>query len=98
MGGSSLLTFDCGRLPADAAVFAAGHTPNGYFWTGVAQYVAGPVLSVVELDPDANMFCAIGDRAVLERLGDELAAYLDDPEEIARLIREAEAAGFELDD
>ena len=98
VAGSYSLTFECGKLPADAAVFATGHEPNGYFWEGVAQYVAGHMLSGVELDPEAGMFCARGDRAALEGLRDVLAGYLDDPEKAARLIREAEAAGFQFDD
>jgi hypothetical protein len=59
------LTFECGDLPADAAVVAAGHVPNGYFWEGIVQYLAGGLLSQVELDPETDMFCATGDRAVL---------------------------------
>jgi len=34
VAGSSSLLFECGDLPADAAVLAAGHEPNGYFWEG----------------------------------------------------------------
>jgi hypothetical protein len=44
------------------------------------------------------MFCARGGRAVLGKLREELKGYLDDPERIARLIREAEASGFQFDD
>ena len=44
------------------------------------------------------MFCARGDRALLAQLREELAGYLDDPERIAQLIREAEASGFQFDD
>lgn len=98
VGGSTSLTFECGDLPADAAVFAAGHEPNGYFWEGVAQYVAGGLISEVELDPEARMFCARGDRAVLGQLREKLEWYLDDPDKVAQLIREAEASGFQFDD
>ncbi len=98
VAGSSSLTFACGELPADAAIFAAGHEPNGYFWEGVVEYLAGSLLSRIELDPEAGMFCARGDRALLAQLREELAGYLDDPERIARLIREAEASGFQFDD
>src|SRR5215467_12558274 len=38
---SASLTFECGYLPADAAIFATGHQPNGYFWEGVVEYLAG---------------------------------------------------------
>jgi hypothetical protein len=34
LAGSCSLTFECGDRPADVAVFAAGHVPNGYFWEG----------------------------------------------------------------
>ena len=44
------------------------------------------------------MFCARGGRAVLGQLRDELEGYLDDPERIARLIREAEASICQLHD
>ena len=44
------------------------------------------------------MFCARGDRAVLSQLREELERYLGDPEWIVRLIREAEASGFQFDD
>ena len=98
VAGSSSLMFECGDLPADVAVFAAGHEPNGYFWEGVVQYLAGGLLSQVELDPEAGLFCARGDRAVLGQLREELERYLDDPEGVARLIREAEASGFQFDD
>ena len=34
VAGSSSLTFECGDLPADVAVFAAGHEPNGLLGGG----------------------------------------------------------------
>jgi hypothetical protein len=87
--GSSSLTFSCGDLPADAAVFAAGHEPNGHFWDGVVQYLAAGLLSQVELDSEAGMFCAGGDRVLLGQLREVLAGYLVNPGKIAQLIREA---------
>ncbi len=98
VAGSPSLLFRCGDLPADAAVLAAGHEPNGYFWEGVLEYLAPGVLAQVELDPEAGMFCARGDRAVLSQLREELEEYLGRPERIARLIGEAEASGFQFDD
>jgi hypothetical protein len=98
VAGSASLTFGCGDLPADAAVFAAGHEPNGYFWEGVVEYLAGGQALQVELDCEAGMFCARGDRVLLGQLRDELEGYLDDPDRIAQLIREAEASGFQFDD
>lgn len=87
-----------GICPADGAVLAAGHEPNGYFREGVLQYLAGGLLTQVELDPEAGMSCVRGDRAVLGQLREELEEYLDDPERIARLITEAESSGFQFDD
>lgn len=95
---STSLTFVCGDLPTDDAILAAGHEPNGYFWEGVAQYVAGDLSSELELDSEAGMFCASGERIFLDQLQQTLEPYLDDPEQVARLIREAEASGFEFDD
>jgi hypothetical protein len=97
-GGSWSLTLDCGGLPADPAISAAGHEPNGYFWEGVAEFLADDLVSRVDLDPEAGMFCARGDRAVLEQLREQMEPYVADPERIAGLIREAEAAGFVFDD
>ena len=62
------------------------------------QYLAGGLLTQVELDPEAGMFCVMGDRAVLGQLREELEEYLDAPERIARLITEAESSGFQFDD
>jgi hypothetical protein len=98
VAGSSSLTFACGDLPADAAIFAAGHEPNGYFWEGVVEYLTRGRALQVELDPEAGMFCARGNRDDLGQLREELEGYLDDPEKIAQLIRDAEAAGFQFDD
>jgi hypothetical protein len=98
VAGSSSLTFECGGLPADAAVIAAGHEPNGYFWEGVAEYLTAGQALPVELDCEAGMFCARGDRGPLGQLREELEGYLDDPDRTAQLIREAEASGFEFDD
>jgi hypothetical protein len=53
VAGWSSLLFKCGGLPADVAVLAAGHAPNGYFWEAVMRYLAGGLLTQVELDPEA---------------------------------------------
>lgn len=92
--GTSALTFDCGRLPAEAAVAACGHEPDGYFWEGVVRYLAGGLAAQLDLAPQAGMFCARGDRALLLQLCDQLEEYLEHPELTARLIKTAEAAGF----
>jgi len=98
VGDSSSLMFECGYLPADAAIFASGHEPNGYFWEGVVEYLAPSLIPHLELDPEAGMFCAKADRVHLAELREKLESYLDDPERIARLIREAESSGFQFDD
>ncbi|WP_237551684.1 MULTISPECIES: hypothetical protein [unclassified Streptomyces] len=36
--GEHSLTLDAGGLDADAAVVAAGHEPNGYFWEGLVRF------------------------------------------------------------
>ncbi|MBA2955470.1 hypothetical protein GON03_14135 [Nocardioides sp. MAH-18] len=96
--GSVSLTFYCGELPADSAIHAAGHEPNGYFWEGLVQYLAPDVADRVELDSEAGMFAAYGDRSTLERLQTLIDPYLDDAEQVAVAIREAEGSGFSFDD
>jgi hypothetical protein len=96
--GRYSLTFPCGDLPADDAVTAADHEPNGYFWEGVAQYLAPDLATVVEFDSEASLFCANGDRGPLARLQQVLEPYLSDPARAGQVIRDATAAGFEFDD
>lgn len=98
VGGSSSLTFSCGELPADDAIFASGHEPNGYFWEGVVRYLAPALTARVQLDSEAGMFAAYGDRAVLSELQSLIEDYLDDGERVALTVRDAEAAGFRFDD
>ena len=52
----------------------------------------------VELDSEAGMFAANGDRASLEQLRELMAPYLDDGPGIAATIRQAEGSGFQFDD
>jgi hypothetical protein len=61
-------TFDCGDLPAGAAVSATGHEPNGYFWEGVATLLAPGLVQQLQSDSEAGMFSATGRRSELERL------------------------------
>ena len=96
--GSFSLTFPCGDLPADDAVTAADHEPNGYFWEGVAQFLAPDLAAVVEFDSEGSMFCAYGDRGPLARLQQVLEPCLTDPASVSQVIRDATAAGFEFDD
>lgn len=96
--GSVSLTFYCGELPADGAISAAGHEPNGYFWEGMVQYLAPELAELVELDSEAGMFAAYGERPTLEQLQAIIDPYLDDGERVAVAVREAEASGFQFDD
>jgi hypothetical protein len=96
--GSTSLTFYCGELPADGAISDAGHEPNGYFWEGVVQYLAPDLAEEVELDSEAGMFSAYGDRVTLERLQLLIDPYLEDGERVTVTIRQAEASGFQFDD
>ena len=98
LDGSVSLTFYCGELPADGAISAAGHEPNGYFWEGMVQYLAPDLAEQVELDSEAGMFAAYGERATLERLQALIDPYLDDGDRVAVTVREAEASGFQFDD
>jgi hypothetical protein len=92
------LTFHCGELAADSAIRAAGHEPNGYFWEGVAAFVAEKQVSRLELDSEAGMFSVDGARWRLKRLQRHLEPLLDDPDAVAELIRQAEGQGFEFND
>jgi hypothetical protein len=91
-----------GGLPADDAVFEAGHAPNGPFWDGVAQWLIRtrlPQLTLrVEYNSEAGMFCAYGDRSALEQLGTAMAEIANSPDRVGALVAEAEAAGFFFDD
>jgi len=92
------LTFACGQLPADEAIAAAGHEPNGYLWEGMVQYLLPELANQVELDSEAGTFAAKGDPAVLGRLRALNDPFLDDGEQVAAAIRAAEASGFQFDD
>lgn len=98
ISGTCSLTFYCGELPADGAVAAAGHEPNGYFWEGVATLVAPDLAIRLELDSEAGMFCANGERADLERLQVLLEPLLESPDAIRTVIERADAEGFGFDD
>lgn len=96
--GSASLTFYCGELPADDAIAEAGHEPNGYFWEGLVQYLAPSLAERLELDSEAGMFAAYGERSTLEQVQALVEPYIHDGERVATTISEAEAAGFQFDD
>jgi immunity protein 51 of polymorphic toxin system len=92
------ISFACGELPVDDAVRATGHEPNGYFWESVARYGAPAAVAGLDVDCEAGMFAAYGDRDLLEQLGTALRPYLTDRARVTELITRAEAEGFEFDD
>jgi hypothetical protein len=96
--GAHSLSFACGELPVDEVIADAGHEPNGYFWEGVAQFLAPDLVAQVELDSESSMFCAYGGRGALERLRRLLKPCLEDGRRVAKVIRDAEAAGFQFVD
>jgi hypothetical protein len=98
IGGQWSLRFYTGELPVDEAVTEAGHEPNGYFWEGIVQFAWPQVADELELDSEAGMFAAYGERGDLEALRDALAPVLEDEAAVRDLIERAEADGFELDD
>jgi hypothetical protein len=92
------VVFACGGLPADDAIVAAGHEPNGYFWESVARYLVPEQVSALEVDCEAGTFAAYGDRELLQQLRRALSPYIADRARVTDLIARAEAEGFEFDD
>lgn len=87
------LTFEC-NTPVNEAIIAAGHEPNGYFWESVVELVGEGITSDIELDSEANAFCAYGKVADLKKLKASMEPYLNDAEMIQRLIHKAKKSGF----
>jgi hypothetical protein len=101
--GKFSLLLNAGTTTVDAVIEELGHTPNGYFWEGVARMLVstkGPALEGrFGYDPEAGMFCAYGqDRAALEELGTLMAAVATDRDRLRKLVAQAKAKGFEFDD
>ncbi|WP_370288194.1 Imm51 family immunity protein [Nocardioides sp.] len=96
--GEFSLTFYCGELPADAAIAAAGHEPNGYFWEGVAEFIGGDLVKQMELDSEGGMFCAVGEQADLTAMQSLLEPLLTNGNAVLDVIARAEAASFIFDD
>lgn|SRR5689334_21728036 len=92
------IVFACGALAVDEAVRAAGHEPNGYFWESVARFGAPAAVAGLDVNCEADLFAAYGDRDLLEQLGKALRPYLNDRARVTDLIKRAEAEGFEFDD
>lgn len=97
LNGQQSLSFECGELPADGAVRAAGHEPNGYFWEGAVAHIAPDLLPELVLDSEAGMFSASGPGEVLKRLQNVLEPILGSPDAIKAVIERAESDGFAFD-
>lgn len=98
LGGEYSLIFHCGGLPADAAVTASGHEPNGYFWEGIATLLAPDVIEHLDMDSDPDTFRATGLRSDLEDLRHRLEPVVSSADAVRALLRRAEREGFEFDD
>ncbi|MFF2570998.1 Imm51 family immunity protein [Streptomyces sp. NPDC058084] len=96
--GDHSLTLDAGGLAADAAVVAAGHEPNGYFWEGLVRFAWPDIAEQVEFDSEAGMFCAVGSSSDLARLEMAVESVITSPEAVRDIIARAGASGFEFDD
>ncbi|WP_182898934.1 Imm51 family immunity protein [Microbispora sp. H10830] len=101
--GEYSLLLDAGTTQVDDVIEELGHTPNGYFWEGVAQLLVSTEAPALDgrfsYDPEGGMFCAYGrDRGALEELGTLMAAVATDVDRMRRLAAAAEADGFEFDD
>ncbi|MGW0933072.1 Imm51 family immunity protein [Streptomyces sp. NPDC002644] len=97
-GGEHSLTLDAGGLAADAAVVAAGHEPNGYFWESLVRFAWPDIAEHVDFDSEAGMFCAVGGMSDLARLKTTVESVITSPETVRDIIARAEALGFEFDD
>ncbi|MFF2009460.1 Imm51 family immunity protein [Streptomyces sp. NPDC058195] len=96
--GEHSLTLDASGLAADAAVVAAGHEPNGYFWEGLVRFAWPDIAEQVDFDSEAGMFCAVGSSSDLARLKMAVESVITSPEAVRDIIARAEASGFEFDD
>jgi hypothetical protein len=101
--GRFSLLLNAGYTDVDGLIEELGHTPNGYFWEGVARLLVRTKASELDgrfsYDPEAGMFCAYGeDRGALEELGRLMAAVATDGARMRTLVAQAKAKGFEFDD
>lgn len=71
-----------------------GWSGNGYDWNSIAQVVVSEELpglaKQLEFDPEAGMFCALGPRKALERLGAAMASAYNSEERLRDLLSRAE--------
>ena len=96
--GEFSLLLDSGTVPADETVVDSGHEPNGYFWEGVAHYLAPDLMAKLVTDSEAGMFVATGTRADVQALQQVLEPVFADRPGMGTLIAQAEARGVDFDD
>ncbi|MEU5858886.1 Imm51 family immunity protein [Nocardiopsis dassonvillei] len=96
--GEHSLTLNAGGLAVDAAVAAAGHEPNGYFWEGLVRFAWPDIAERIDFDSEAGMFCAVGSPSDLALLKTAVESVITSPEAVSVIIARAEASGFEFDD
>lgn len=96
-GDEPSLTLDCGSTPVDDLVLSRDNEPNGYFWEGVLAFVDPELANSLELDSEAGMFCAYGDRPLLSRAQLSLEPYVTDTERMSALLDRADAEGVHLE-
>ncbi|MFF9024633.1 Imm51 family immunity protein [Streptomyces eurythermus] len=96
--GEHSLRLAAGDLAADAAVIAAGHEPNGYFWEGLVRFAWPDLAERLGFDSEGGMLCALGSLRDLEQLKTALEPVISSPSAVREIVARAETAGFEFDD
>ncbi|MEU7019089.1 Imm51 family immunity protein [Streptomyces sp. NPDC046203] len=96
--GERSLTLNTGGLAVDAAVTAAGHEPNGYFWEGLVRFAWPDIAERLDFDSEAGMFCAVGGSSDLAQLKAAVESVITNPAAVRDIIARAKTAGFEFDE
>lgn len=101
--GKYSLLLNAGTTAVDDTISELGHEPNGYFWEGIARFLvstkAPEIAEGFSYDPEAGMFCAYGtNKNALEKLGALMAVVANDANVLRKLVEQAKADEFELDD
>jgi hypothetical protein len=101
--GQFSLLLDAGSTAVDGVVEELGHTPNGYFWEGVATLLvrtkAPELAGRFSYDPEGGMFVAYGkDKHALEALSALMTDVATDSDRMRGLVALAKEKGIEFDD
>ncbi|KKJ98512.1 hypothetical protein LQ51_24270 [Micromonospora sp. HK10] len=101
--GEYSLSLAAGTTDVDDVISELGHEPNGYFWEGIVELLVRSEAPTLEgrfsSDPEAGAFYATStDRNALDDLAVLLHAVAADGHRLRRLVKFAEANGFEFDD